>query len=541
MIFGTFAVAEAEGLVLAHAVSLSGQLLRKGHRVARSDVERMKAEGLEAVVAARLEAGDLLEDEAATRLAAALPRTSLRCSKAATGRVNVYATVAGLFTADKDAVDGCNAVDPAITLACLADHTRVAAGDMVATFKIIPLAVAGSKVSDAADILGRTQPFDVRPFRPHAVALISTLLPSLKTSVIEKTRRVLEQRLAPSASAIIAEERVPHDSTSVAEAIRRVLGAESGRPDAVIIFGASAVSDALDVVPQAIELADGEVVQVGMPVDPGNLLVLGRVGAVPVLGAPGCARSPKENGFDWVLDRLLTGEAVGGGEIRAMGVGGLLVEIPSRPQPRESDRDRRPSVAAVLLAAGQASRIGGGRHKLLASFDGVALVRRLAQAALDSAVSSLVVVTGHRAAEIEAALAGLSAEFVHNPRFATGMASSLAAGAASSAAERADGILVMLGDMPAVAAADLDALIDAFQAAEGQAIVRAVANGAPGNPVILPQRLRGALMRLEGDVGARQLIASAGVPVIDVEIGEAARLDIDTAEAVAAAGGILER
>lgn len=540
MIFGSFAVAQAEGLVLAHAVSLPGDILRKGHRLTRSDVERMTAEGIETVLAARLEPGDMLEDDAATRLAAVLPRPYLRCSKAATGRVNVYSTVAGLFTADKAAVDRCNAVDPAITLACLADHKQVAAGDMVATFKIIPLAVAGSKVSEAADILRRTQPLDVSPFRPHSVALISTLLPSLRTSVIDKTRRALEQRLARSTSRIVSEARVRHDTDALAEAIRFALGAQTAKPDLIVIFGASAVSDPLDVVPQAIRLAGGEVVQVGMPVDPGNLLVLGKVGATPVLGAPGCARSPKENGFDWILDRLLAGEEVGVREIRAMGVGGLLVEIPSRPQPRETGSDRQAKVAAVLLAAGTASRIGDGRHKLLAEFDGVALVRRLAQAACDSDILGLVVVTGHRSPEIEAALAGLPAEIAHNPDFATGMASSLIAGFASVAAAQADGLLVMLADMPAVSTADLTALIEAFRAAGGGAIVRAVARGVPGNPVILPSVLRNEVMRLEGDVGARHLIDSAGIPVIDVEIGDTARLDVDTAEAVAAAGGILK-
>lgn len=540
MIFGTFAVAHAEDLVLAHAVSLPGSILRKGHRLTRPDVERMTAAGIETVLAARLEPGDMLEDEAATRLAATLPRTWLRCSKAATGRVNVYATVAGLFTADKAVVDRCNAVDPAITLACLADHTRVAPGDMVATFKIIPLAAAGSKVADAADILRRTQPFDVRPFRPHAVALIATLLPSLKASLVDKTRRVLDRRLARSASRIVGEARVRHDTDTVAEAIRQALDAQPGSPDLIVIFGASAVSDPLDVIPQAIRLAGGEVLQVGMPVDPGNLLVLGRIGGIPVLGAPGCARSPKENGFDWVLDRLLAGEEVSAREIRAMGVGGLLVEIPSRPQPREA-AGRPATVAAVLLAAGTASRIGDGRHKLLAEFDGVALVRRLAQAACDSDISNLVVVTGHRATEIEAALAGLPAEIAHNPDFATGMAGSLIAGFASKAAAQADGILVMLADMPAVSTADLNALIEAFRAAGGPAIVRAVAGGAPGNPVILPSVLRDQVMQLEGDVGARHLIDAAGLPVIEVEIGENARLDVDTAEAVAAAGGILKR
>ncbi len=103
----------------------------------------------------------------------------------------------------------------------------------------------------------------------------------------------------------------------------------------VIVFGASALCDFDDVIPAAIRAAGGEVLRAGMPVDPGNLLVLGRLGETPVIGAPGCARSPKENGFDWVLDRLIAGLDVTSDDIAGMGVGGLLMEIPTRPQPRE--------------------------------------------------------------------------------------------------------------------------------------------------------------------------------------------------------------
>ncbi|WP_204333402.1 hypothetical protein, partial [Proteus mirabilis] len=77
--------------------------------------------------------------------------------------------------------------------------------------------------------------------------------------------------------------------------------------DLVLVFGASAIADRRDVIPAALEQAGGEIEHLGMPVDPGNLLMVGRLGEVPVLGAPGCARSPKENGFDWVLTRLLAG------------------------------------------------------------------------------------------------------------------------------------------------------------------------------------------------------------------------------------------
>src|SRR5262249_57563189 len=105
----------------------------------------------------------------------------------------------------------------------------------------------------------------------------------------------------------------------------------------VLIFGASAIPDRRDVIPAAIEAAGGNVEHFGMPVDPGNLMLIGSAAGRAVLGAPGCARSPKENGFDWILARLLCGLPVRRSDITGMGVGGLLMEIVTRPQPRESE------------------------------------------------------------------------------------------------------------------------------------------------------------------------------------------------------------
>ncbi|KAA1178638.1 4-diphosphocytidyl-2C-methyl-D-erythritol kinase [Rhizobium tropici] len=543
MIFGEFSTTEAEGAVLAHSVRLSDGSLSKGHRLAGEDIERLAAAGIERVIAARIEPGDLMEDEAADRLARSVAPDHLTFSEAATGRVNVHSAVDGLFVADRAAVDRINSVDPAITLACLADHVPIRAGDMVATFKIIPLAVSGAKVAEGVEILRRMPVFEVKPFVPHAISLVATELPSLKASVMDKTARILSQRLQSSGSVLQREERVAHRAGAVAHAIRRGLAAPDQLPKLVIVFGASAVIDAGDVIPEAIRLVGGEVIQVGMPVDPGNLLVLGSVGDVYVVGAPGCARSPKENGFDWVLDRILAGERPASRDITGMGVGGLLMEIQSRPRPR--DMVAKPaaqiSVAIVLLAAGKASRMGeGGSHKLLAEFDGVPLVRRSASIAMASGVSDIVAVTGHRREEIEDALSGLAVESVFNPDYASGMASSLVAGVGTHAAQKADGVLVMLADMPGVTSDDLKKLTAAFRKANGQAIVRAVSGGKRGNPVILPRSVLNAVMRLEGDVGARHIIETSGLPVVDVEIGEAAHLDVDTPDAVVAAGGILK-
>jgi molybdenum cofactor cytidylyltransferase len=538
MKFGPVGIHEAEGTVLAHAAKLPGGRLPKGHIVSTSDIAALQAAGFSEVIVARLEPGDLLEDEAASRIAAAMDRDHLTFSQAATGRINIHSAVDGLFVASRSIVDRLNRIDPAITLACLADHVPVRSGDMVATIKIIPLAVAGRFVDEAAALLRADHTFSVKPFAARRVGLIATLLPSLKPSVMDKTRQNLEARLRLSSSVLVHEQRVPH----TAEAVAAEISKGRQRSEMIIVFGASAVADGDDVIPAAIRLAGGTVDHVGMPVDPGNLLVLGRVGDIPVIGAPGCARSPKENGFDWILNRILAGEWPTVGDITGLGVGGLLMEIPTRPLPRAlaSSEPKDVSVAVVLLAAGRASRMGvTGQHKLLAEFDGLPLVRRSAQAALGAGVQRVLAITGHRQAEIRDALAGLNVVAIENPEYATGMASSLIAGV-NAVGNDADGVLVMLADMPCVSAEDLAALISAFKAAQGLTIVRAMSAGKRGNPVILPRSTFGAVRQLQGDVGARHIIETCGVPVVDVDIGPAAHVDLDTPEAIIAAGGILK-
>lgn len=537
MEFGEIAIDQAAGTVLAHSVRAAEGKFAKGRVLSVRDVDVLRSMGIASVIAARLAPGDLMEDEAAGRLAATVSPDHLRLSPATTGRVNFFAEVNGLFRASRDVVDRFNRIDPAITLACLADRSDVKAGDMVATIKIIPLAVAGSAVAAAAALLAGERAFEVKPYAARKVGLIATELPSLKPSVMDKTRAILEARLASSGSMLAAEERVPHRASAVTEAIRSLAGGH----DMLIVFGASAVADAGDVIPAAIRAAGGVVEQVGLPVDPGNLLVLGHVGGKPVIGAPGCARSPKENGFDWVLNRILAGETPTAEQLTGLGVGGLLMEIPTRPLPRlgKTAPSGRLHVAAAVLAAGSASRMAGsGHHKLLAQFDGVPLVRRSVQTVLGAQVDRSVVVTGHRAEDVGAVLAGLDTEIVINPDFATGMASSLRTGLAT-VRDGADGLLVVLADMPGIRTAHLDAMIAAFRRENGKAIVRAVSAGKRGNPVILPASTFDAIAKLTGDIGARPIIERSGLEVVDVDIGDAAHIDTDTPEEVVAAGGIL--
>ncbi|OCW58711.1 NTP transferase domain-containing protein [Hoeflea olei] len=541
MRFGPVAIADAEDALLAHSLALGTLKLKKGHRLTASDLMMLEQGGVTEVIAARLDPGDVAEDAAAEALAQAFGGAHIRAANASTGRVNLHAERAGLFRAERLLVDHFNAIDPAITFACLADQTPVQPGEMVATIKIIPLAVPGASLKRAQAAIETRTMARILPFRRLRVGLIATTLPGLKASVMDKTRAMLDSRLALTGLKLSQETRVAHAEADLGAELARM----AAREDLIVVFGASAVIDPADVIPAAIRAAGGMVERVGMPVDPGNLLVLGRVGDATVIGAPGCARSPKVNGFDWVLHRLLTGQQLASQDISRMGVGGLLKEIPSRPHPRQAGESdvkvgAETEVGVVLLAAGRASRMGeAAGHKLLATFGGEVLIRRMAETALASQATRTVVVTGHRGADIARQLEGLDVELVSNPDYAAGMATSLRCGLAALDGRMA-GALVLLGDMPAIEASHLDALIERFSSHGGQAIVRACDGARRGNPVILPRAAFAEAMQLSGDVGARALIESGAWSVVDVEIGPAARLDVDTPEAVRRAGGATE-
>jgi molybdenum cofactor cytidylyltransferase len=279
-----------------------------------------------------MDQGDIGEDEAAERLAIALSGQHLRRDKPNTGRNNLFADCAGLLRVDKDAIDKLNSIDEAVTFATLPDYRAVERGEMVATVKIIPFAVSGAMIDKAIEAFHAKPLVEVKPFRKLKIAAISTLLPGLKPSVINKTLAVLEGRIAPSGATVEADHRVAHEVDAVAAAIRSSLqdGAEL-----IVIYGASAITDRRDIIPAAIEKTGGRIEHFGMPVDPGNLLLVGEVDGKIVLGAPGCARSPKENGFDWVLQRIMAGEKVTRADITSLGVGGLLMEIVQRGHPRD--------------------------------------------------------------------------------------------------------------------------------------------------------------------------------------------------------------
>ena len=533
MKFGPIPIAEAAGAVAAHTVRAGEAIVRKGATIGEEDARKLAAAGLTEIVAVQLETGDIDENAAAEQLARALAGRAVVTEAPFTGRVNLFAAAAGVLQIDASVIDALNAVDEAITVATLPALKPVVAGEMVGTVKIIPYAVPEQRISEALERLGADKPIAIAEYKLKSVAVISTLLPGLKTSVVDKTLRTLGERLQPGSAAIERDARVPHESPPLAQAIREAV---AGPAELVVVFGASAITDRRDVVPKALVEAGGTVEHLGMPVDPGNLLMLGTLDGKLVIGAPGCARSPKENGFDWVLQRCLAGVPVRRADIQAMGVGGLLMEIVSRPQPRAPGRAASAAVAGLVLAAGRSTRMGED-NKLLLPVRGKPLVRHAVEAQLASRAAPVLVVTGHQGREVRAALAGLDVRFVENPDFASGLASSVKAGLAALP-EEAEGVVVALGDMPNVTPAVIDRLAEVFaERPEAQAIVPTLL-GQRGNPVLLSRALFDAVERISGDQGARRLLDAAGEAVVEVPLDDPAiALDIDTPEAFAAIRG----
>jgi molybdenum cofactor cytidylyltransferase len=541
MIFGRVPVGSAAGAILAHGRKLGRKAFKKGRLLSAGDVEELLAAGVEWVIVARLDPGDLGEDEAAGRIADAAHGKHISTRRAFTGRANLFAQAAGVLVVDVEAVDGVNRVNEAVTIATVAPFAVVEAGQLVATVKIIPFAVDVAVVDDcvsrAAAGGGLVR---VAELAEHAVGLIQTTLPGTKVSVLDKTTKAIRGRLEGLGSRLAEEVRCAHATDDLVDALG-VLGARGYAP--LLVVGASAITDRRDVIPAALEARGGRIDHFGMPVDPGNLLLLGYDGGgVPVVGLPGCARSPKFNGVDMVLRRLLSGIGVSGRDIMGMGAGGLLQEIPSRPQPRAADpagakkSARAPRITALVLAAGRSTRMGDV-NKMLALVDGHPMVTHVADAVLASAAGPAIVVVGFQAARVQKALSGRAVTVVENPDYAAGLSTSLKRGLAAVPPD-ADGVLVCLGDMPRVTAGHIDRLISAFDPAAGRAICVPTHGGKRGNPVLWARRFIPEMLEIAGDVGARHLIGAYDELVRELEMETPGVLvDIDTPEALKDAGG----
>jgi len=540
MIFGQVPLAKARGGILAHNLKTADRVLRKGALIDAAAYDMLEAAGYAEVTIARLEPGDVPEGEAATRLGEFLRRPHLRRSADVHGRVNLFAEADGLLRLDASKIEQLNLIDEAITLATLPDRSVVKSGDMIATLKIIPFAVSARAMDAAETLIHGADLIALKPFSALKAGLVLTELPQLKDAAITHTIEATRSRIEAHNGVLLPALRTAHEIAPLTAAINDLVAAGA---DLILISGASAVTDRQDVAPRAIEEAGGRITHFGMPVDPGNLICFGEIAGRHAIVLPGCARSPKLNGIDWVLDLIYAAEPVTRLDIARMGIGGLLKEIETRPAPRARDRETgfgaapkaKPRIAAIVLAAGLSTRMGS--NKLLAPLpDGRLMIARTVDNVLASAAHPVIVVTGHQEAEIHAALAGRDIRFLHAPGYRSGMSESFRAGIAALA-DSIGAALIVLGDMPLVDASALDRIMAAYDPEEGREIVMPVHDGQRGNPVLWGRKFFPELLGVSGDIGARNVLLRHMESVAEVVMDTDAVLrDFDTRDALEGLG-----
>jgi molybdenum cofactor cytidylyltransferase len=529
----------ARGGIMAHSQRVGETMIRKGSLLDEAAINALREAGRTEVVCAMLEPGDVPEDIAADRLATPLVSPLIARSRAATGRVNLSAEVPGLLRVRTAMIDQLNSIDESLTVGTLPDYAVVAPKDLIATIKIIPFSVPGA-VLTVAETLARQNgsPLTLLPFQHLRVGLVATELPGLKDSTTDKTIAVTEQRITQLTGSLLAAVRCPHDEEAVARALEGLLAQGA---DMLLVVGASAVLDRRDVGPAGIVRGGGEIVHFGMPVDPGNLICVGRINGKPALVLPGCARSPKLNGIDFILTRLFAGIKVTSAEIMRMGVGGLLKEFDNRPLPREkapatprsgAAPRSAPTIAAVVMAAGRSRRMAPHNKLLVTDPAGKPMIARVVDNVLSSNARPILVVLGHQAEQIEHALGGRPVRYVHAADYAKGLAESLKAGIAAVPPECA-GAVVCLGDMPLVTGRMIDRLLSVYDPEEGRSIVLPTFRGKQGNPMVWDRRYFLEILAISGDSGARFLVGKHAESVAEVEMADDAVLrDFDTTESL---------
>ncbi len=528
MFFGEIQVREAEGAILAHAVKHDTGLFKKGRTLTGDDIAVLIASGISSIFGAKLSGDDVPEDEAAAAVARLIGAGGTVAQAPFTGRANLHASTHGLVLIDDERVRALNRLHESLTLATVQPFAIVEEREMVATVKVIPFAVPRGVLDQALAIIGQAPLLRVSAFQNKQVGLVITQLPQTKPSIIVKSEESIRERVAALGGRLAQVRTVPH---GIAEVTAAIASLRQLSCDPILVFGASAIVDRGDIIPQALERAGGQVIHLGMPVDPGNLMMFGGLDGVPVIGVPSCARSPKLNGFDWVLARVMAGVDVTREDIMDTGAGGLLAEIPTRPSPREGKPkpQRAPRVTAIVLAAGKSSRMGA--NKLLADVNGEPMIRRTV-ASISQAADQTVVVTGRDSEEIAKALDGLTVTFVHNSAFADGLSTSLKCGIGSVSPD-ADAVVIALGDMPLVTPETVRRLVAAYSPAEHRSICVPVYKGERGNPVLWGRQHFAALAGLEGDKGARVLFRTHSEDIVEVEsLDESVVMDADTPEAL---------
>ena len=509
-------VDEAEGSLLAQAQQVAGRRLEKGRVIDRQIIAELQKQGLNSVPVFQPAIDDSLENPASDLVAARMAAAHTRNLPARHGRALICASVDGLIEYQPRTLIQANRKHPDFLFAAQLPGSAVCRDMPCASVKTVPLALSSTAAHAAA---AAAPPIEVTPFQPRTTALLQTFCHPPRPDLLTKGTKIFSARLARFGSKLAHDLRCEHNRNSIAQALNTISDCEL-----ILVLGPHSASDPNDVVPAALLAAGGSIGSFGLPFEPGHLLILGQLKGAQVMIMPSSARSARRGSYDVVLERLHAGWPIDADSLASLGVGGLAAGL-------GTDRPGRPrKLAGILLAAGLSRRMGGV-NKLLAQHGSSQLVELPAQVlrqAVDAGLlSEAFAVVGHEADRVAAVLNKCGLKTLENPAYAEGLASTLRCALAALPID-IDGLLVMLGDMPSVRLADIKALVRAFDPRTGSTIVVASHHGKRGNPVIIGERHFIELHDLEGDVGARGILATNAVT--EVAAGPGVLRDIDLPE-----------
>jgi len=352
MKFEPVPLSKAKGKILGHNIAgANGQrLLRKGKPLTDEDLDKLRILGRSSVYVAAIEPDDVDENKAARRVADAICGSGVHITSVSSGRANLLADEQGILRVDVERLAQINDRD-GITLATLTTHSPVHTRQIVATIKIIPYALQESIVRAAEAIASGSNPVVcVDPLPSRSVGMILSGSTSIHQRLVSDFAP-LRDRIDKLGSSVTRTDFVALDDVSdeaaLADMLKQQIASGIGM---ILLAGETAIMDADDILPRAVKRAGGYVESVGAPVDPGNLLMLAYINDVPVVGAPGCARSRKINIVDWILPRLLVGDRLTRRDIVGLGHGGLLQDVPERGMPRDvkDDESNQPAEPGLM-------------------------------------------------------------------------------------------------------------------------------------------------------------------------------------------------
>ncbi len=522
---------ESLGSVIAQTYNLPGKTISKGTFVTSEIVDYFKEVDVQTILCAVPDNGDIHEDEAANIISNAIDRSHIYAESASTGRVNFKSQALCLVRYKRDLIKEVNLVDESIAFSIVEHNQLLAKNDLIATLKIIPFFTQKKYVDQVISILDKNELFKTHSLNKKEVSLIQTSFVWQKKSMFKATSNVTRNRLESLDCSLNEEKLIRHDYNVLRTEIRSSI--ESGI-DILLISGASAIIDRSDYIPKAILSEGGEIIQYGLAVDPGNLLLVGKIAETTIIGMPGCARSPKLNGFDWVLQLLMADIPVVKEELAEMGAGGLLMEIASRPLPRalaKSVNKREKKIMGVILAAGNSRRMGKD-NKLLKNIDGAPLIRNIALEITKSDLDSCSIVLGYQSDKVADVIKDLNINLILNPLWKEGQASSLKVALNSLTSSYSD-LLVMLGDLPGIKSGHINRIIEEHLSSENRRSKITIPSfkGEKGNPVIWGKSFFHDLSNLEGDVGGRVLFDQHPAAINLIEMDDPGVVtDTDTPE-----------